>query len=222
MNKKAEATIRTVIQLAVKYNATHLSDYSKAQKNSGLELVHRLRKLEIQYNRLMKINDHLCKIELPKMDLDPDTGTITVVHKGHMTSYKFGRANPNIAPKQISSGGMGAYKITEQDSASNHNNTDALKQELEITLEPFYYNASKIVDNVRTITGAAKFNCHEITRVRNNLIEHPKPESPLSIGFSTNGPLVRPMDNRANDWIDAGLKLNTDVFIASLLTVLSA
>jgi hypothetical protein len=68
----------------------------------------------------------------------------------------------------------------------------ALRAALEEKLESFYYSAARIRDLVREIPELEKFDCREITIVRNKLIEHADLAESDTFGYGTNGPTVKP------------------------------
>lgn len=91
-----------------------------------------------------------------------------------------------------------------------------LRLEMEGLLESYYHSAHRVLKLVKTLPRLRKFDCAEINRTRNNLVEHAKGTEPYSFGYGSYGPVVRPVHTPGPEWIDAGLLPNTKAFITAL------
>ncbi len=116
---------------------------------------------------------------------------------------------------------MGSSTGTSGYQAGNSDNADeeeqALQLELEEKIEGFYQSAHRILKLFGRIPGLEKIKCPAITRVRNNLIEHPKDGALYSFGVGTTGPRVKPMYQGIQEFNDDGLLPNTAEFVAAIV-----
>ena len=213
--------IRSAYKATVHYIDIRLLEFTLEQKDVADELKRRIMRLENDYNRLIHINNLLCEAELPKSHFDETTGIITATYKGATSSFRLISANPNTPVKAVGRFGTGAYTPNDIDKMIGSEELDNLKMDMEQLLENFYNNAFRTTKLIQVLTGKTKYHCSEITMVRNRLIEHPEIGSIYSFGFSTNGPVVKPIQRGEKTWVDNGLIPNTHALVASLIEALS-
>lgn len=203
----------------IRRNASYLRE---SQMEAASELKRRIKRMEGDFNRLIKINNLLLEAEMPHLEFEESTDTITITNKGHSRSIKLNRADPNVPIQLLGSTSIGAYKAGSQKPSMSDVESENLKMLMEQMLEHYYANAFRITKLVQVVTGSKKYHCSEITIVRNKLIEHPDTGSIYSFGFGTNGPVVKPIQRRGQrKWNDKGLVPNTTALVESLRVVFS-
>lgn len=194
------------------------SQLSPAQQETVAEITQRLRRLDNDVGRPIGLNNRFLKRSPLKTEFDPSTDTVTFRVGDVEQKLKLKRANPAVplTMRRLTAGG--AYKsdsaTPEQLGLSNRE-----RHEFEGLLEEYYNNAHRILKLVRTLPDLSKFECREITIVRNKLVEHPLAGDVYSFGFGASGPVVRPMRKPDREWIDDGLVPNTESFSRRLMTV---
>ncbi len=211
--------IRSAYKAVVRYIERMGDQLSAEQQEAANELKRRLKRLENDSNRIVKINNALLDAESPKIRFDDSTGTITFDFKGASQSLKLKRADPEIPVKIDQSSTMGAYVAGRSENDSDQ--SDELKMIMEQMLEGFYNNAFRITKLVQVIINKRKYDCREITIVRNKLVEHPDTGTIYSFGYSSNGPVVKPIHRGKKTWTDAGLVPNTNALAYSLMAAFS-
>ena len=190
-----------------------------------LEEVERLfRRLDNDLGQLLHINEKLVADDVA-VTMDPTTGTATVTWEGKSSRYTI----PGLkGGKIVQSAFISAYHAGGSEQPYRGSG-EPLRMQMEGLLENYYYQAHRVLKLVQTLPGLKKFKCHEITMVRNKLVEHPNkttgefPNSePYSFGYGTNGPFIRPFHRPGREWQDAGLMPNTKAFITALLKAFPA
>lgn len=174
----------------------------------------RLSRLDAMVGELIHINNRLNDQFSPIASHDPETDTVTLRVGDQTVKMKLNRADPDTPTKLESVTTTGAYTAGgENPELEDEKN---LKESLESLLESFYQSAFQIRRLVRALPNLKKFECMEITIVRNKLIEHPEEEDPYTFGFGTMGPTVRPLNSTGREWRDEGLVPNTEAFDEAL------
>jgi hypothetical protein len=210
--------LRSAYKALVRYLEHHGSQLTPDQIEAGVESKRRLRRLESDANRLVRINNALLDEESLKLTFDEGSDTITFSFKGTSQSIKLNRAHPDVPIKFGGATAVGAYVAGASDRDTPA--TDELKSLMEQMLEGVYNNAFRLTKLVAQITGRSKYHCENVTIVRNKLVEHPNPGALYSFGFSSNGPVVKPIYRGPRDWVDAGLVPNLQALSESLVQVL--
>ncbi|WP_144007158.1 hypothetical protein [Pelomonas sp. KK5] len=215
-----EPETRSALRAAIAFLARRAPSLNRDQLKAGDELKRRLRRLEAECNRLIKINNTLMQAELPRMSHNPTADTLTMTYGGVSHSIKLNRADPS-APVTLD----GATAIGTYGSDDEHSRATPEIQELKILfeslLEQYYYNAFRIAKLLQELTGRTKSHCTEITMVRNHLVEHPKDDADYTFGYGTHGPVVRPIKRGTPAWNDAGLVPNTVALVKHILSELA-
>ena len=109
-----------------------------------------------------------------------------------------------------------AYHAGQVESADAEE--QALRIELEEKLESYYQRAHRILKLLGHIPALAKIRCVPVTRVRNNLIEHPTDGALYSFGVGSTGPRVKPLRRGESLWNDEGLVRNTEDFVDAIVS----
>ena len=185
------------------------------------EIEVRLLRLVTQYNELLEINSQLMEWNSfqtrYRFDSDSDTITIGMIDKEFKIHIK--RANPNVPISLISTSSGGAYKAGSETNNPTH--IAKLKSHMESVLEDYYHCAHRIQKLVKTLPGISNAESRAITIVRNKLVEHPDVGDFYSFGWSSNGPVVRPMHRPGLKWVDEGLIPNTKDFASVIIKAFS-
>jgi hypothetical protein len=181
------------------------------------EIETRLLRLANQYVELLNINTRLMEIDPYRIcnSFDPSSDTITFDVGDKSFHIKLRRANPNIPISLDGETIIGFYEPRIEPDESEE--ITKLKSRMEILLEGFYQSTHRILKLVSTLPGMAKVESHAITMVRNKLIEHPDIGDFYTFGWSTNGPMVRPLHRPGRKWVDSGLIPNTQEFTNILI-----
>ena len=215
----ATENIRTLYKATVQYGKDRGSEFDQDQMEISKELKRRIKRLENDYNRLMKINTLLCEAKLPKTHFDENIGEISISHKGTTLSLKVERANPSTPVTLLDCTSVGAYSTEGLDDNEDSDVVGELQMEMERILEHYYNSAFRITKILQEITRRKNYHCHEITIVRNKLIEHPEAGSIYSFGYGSSGPIIKPMFFDQKEWSDAGLVHNTAALVKSVLNI---
>jgi hypothetical protein len=211
--------LRGAYKALVQYLNVRAGRLTVEQTEAGAEIKRRLERVENETNRLIQINNKLLDDEAPKIHFDESSDTLTLTFKGTAQSIKLNRANPDVPVKLAGSTSIGAYVAGKADRDSEA--TDELKAVTEQMLEGVYNNAFRITKLAQTLTGRRRFECRNITMVRNKLVEHPEPGAIYSFGFSSTGPVVKPIHRGTREWTDAGLLPNVGALCKALLELLA-
>lgn len=140
---------RGAIAAVSDYLGRKANELSPLQLEAGDELKRRIRRMENDANRLVKINNILLDAEIPKVSFDQSTDTMTTTHRGRTESIKFNRADPKAPITLKGSSATGAYKAGSSNPSSSTPNTDELRMNFEQTLEHYYSNAFRITKLVQ-------------------------------------------------------------------------
>ena len=181
------------------------------------EIETRLLRLASQYDELLQINTQLMESDPLRIrtSFDPSSGTLTFGVGDEAIQIKLNRANPNIPICFDSESIVGAY--TPGSKPDEPDEIVQLKSRMESSLEDFYHSAHRVQKLFRTLPGMAKTESRALTIVRNKLVEHPEVGDFYTFGWSTSGPVVRPIHRPGREWVDAGLIPNTKEFVDVLL-----
>ena len=212
--------IRSVYKAAVQYFTKRNKAFSRKQNEAANEIKRRIKRMENDYNRLIKINDLFCESEMPNAHFNEATDTSTFTYNGINQTIRYNRLNPNVPVKVVNSMSFCAYSASDLNVTEDSEGIDDLKMQMEQLLEHFYNNAFRITKLIQKVNNS-KAHCSEITIVRNKLIEHPEEGSLYSFGFGSNGPTVKPMHIGKKEWIDIGLIPNTEAFVNYLFEIFS-
>jgi hypothetical protein len=215
-----EPETRDALRAVITFFARNAVFLSQDQTRAGDELKRRLRRLESECNRLIKLNNSLMNTLLPRMAHDPTTDTLTMTFGGISHSIKVNRADPNVSVKLGQTVAGGTYGHSDE-LARSPPEIEELKVLFESLLEQYYYNAFRIVKLLQELTGRTKSHCMEITMVRNQLVEHPNDTADYTFGYGTHGPVVRPIKRCSSAWNDAGLVPNTVALVKHIVKELA-
>ena len=215
-----EPETRDALRSAIAFLARNAKSLSDEQARAANELKRRLRRLESECNRLVKLNNTLMNSELPRLSHDTTSDTLTMTVGDVSHSITFNRADPNIPVRLVQSVAVGYYGPSEEPSQSSPE-IEELKFLFESLLEQYYYNAFRITKLLQELTGRTKSHCMEITMVRNQLVEHPKDAADYTFGYGTHGPIVRPIKRGDAAWNDAGLVPNTVALVKHIIIELA-
>lgn len=193
---------------------------SPIQQTTLLEVARRLKRLSRQAAELVEINNKLGSQDALSVTFDPTTDTVVFAAAGVEQRLKLRRADPNvpIAMRNLTSGA--AYVAGEADAVDEEQET--LRIELEEKVESYYQSAHRILKLFGTIPALATIRCEPISRVRNNLVEHPQEGALYSFGYGSTGPRVKPMHRGTPLWNDDGLVPNTEALLGAIETGCSA
>lgn len=185
------------------------------------EVEARLLRLDTQYNELLEINTQLMESDPLRIrtHFDPESDTITFGVGDEEIKIQLNRADPNIPIAQDNESIVGAY--TAGDEASDPDHIAKLKSRMESALEDFYHSAHRVQKLMKTLPGIPKAESRAITIVRNKLVEHPDAGDFYSFGWSSSGPVVRPIHRPGRQWVDAGLVPNTKEFVDVIIKAFS-
>jgi hypothetical protein len=214
-----EPETREALRAAITFLARNDASLNQNQIKAGNELKRRLRRLEAECNRLVKLNNTLMSSELPSLTHDTTTDMLTFSFGDVSHSIKLNSSDPNV-PVLIQSAAIGTYEPSEEPSHSMPA-IEEMKVLFESLLEQYYYNAFRITKLLQELTGRTKSHCMEITMVRNQLVEHPKDAADYTFGYGTHGPVVRPVKRGAPAWNDAGLVPNTVALVKHVVVELA-
>jgi hypothetical protein len=210
-------TLVPAIQAVSEYLEKHRADLTPEHVEILLEISRRLERLGAQAAELIDINDCLWAKQGIKVDFDATTDTITYSVGGTQHHLKLNRANPNV-PIQIKGATAGsAYHAGE--SKSSDEEEQRLRVELEEKLESYYQSAHRVLKLFGRVPDLAKIKCVAISRVRNELIEHPDDGEIYSFGASSSGPRVKPLHRGTPRFNDNGLVPNTRAFVDAIVAV---
>lgn len=185
------------------------------------EVETRLLRLAAQYNELLQINTRLMESDPLRiqMSFDPSSETITFGDGDTAIRIKLNRADPNVPIARDNESMVGAYIAGSTSSESAE--IVQLKSRMESLLEDFYHSAHRVQKLVKTLPGMLKTESRAITIVRNKLVEHPEVGDFYTFGWSSSGPVVRPLHRPGRQWVDAGLIPNTKEFVDVLVKAFS-
>jgi len=208
-------TLVPAIQAVAGYAERHQGDLSPEDAQILLEITRRLERLGAEAVELIDINNRMWAKKGFKVDFDPSTDTVIVSVGGVEQRLKLKRADPNV-PIQMRglTAGSGYHAGTSQPSDEEE---QRLRLELEEKLESYYQSAHRVLKLFGSVPGLAKIRCVEISRVRNELIEHPDDGALYSFGVGSTGPRVKPMHRGAPKFNDEGLVPNTRAFVDAIV-----
>jgi hypothetical protein len=180
-----------------------------------LEVGRRLERLQTQAAELIEINNRMWDKQGFKVEFDAQTDTVIFSSQGVVQRLKLNRADPNVPIKMHNATASSAYH------AGNSEPTDEeearLRVELEEKLESYYQSAHRVLKLFGRIPNFRKVKCIPVSRVRNELIEHPEDGALYSFGTGSTGPRVKPMHRGTPKFNDEGLVPNTRAFVEAIV-----
>ncbi len=178
----------------------------------------RLQRLDAEYAELVSLNSLLLAQDGQGlvMHRNPVSGEVTVRFGSAGPGFTLQPADPAVPIELDSHSRVGGY--LPGSSSADGAETPGYKRRMEELLEAFYSGAHRIQKLMREVLGKPHKGSMGITTVRNHLVEHPSTGSLYSFGYSTNGPVVKPIQRGQPEWIDAGLFANAEEFVTSLET----
>ena len=204
-----------LIALVEEYYSVYKNILYQSQLSSLNEVRRRLSRIQklseeliVLNNKLVENNEHF------HTDLDFINGfKVNIDGQEHIIKLK--RKDPNVPIQLVGKAAMSAY------SANNNEMEDEqisnMKIEFEEKVESFYQSAHRIKNLVKYLPSLLKFECLEITMVRNKLIEHTDGRHIYSFGFGSYGPVIKPeRPQNESEFHDKGLIHNSKTFIESL------
>lgn len=208
-------TLASAIQAVVGYEQKHQSTLAREHREILVEAKRRLQRLEVQAGELIEINNRMWAKQEFSVGFDPATDTITVSVGEIQQSLTLKRADPNV-PIQIRqlTAGSGYHAGT---SEAADDDEQRLRLELEEKLESYYQSAHRVLKLFGRVPGLAQIRCTAISRVRNELIEHPSDGTLYSFGVGSTGPRVKPMYQGTPKFNDEGLVPNTKAFVEAIV-----
>jgi hypothetical protein len=208
-------TLVPAVQAVAQYAERHQGDLSPEHAQVLLEIRRRLDRLGAQAAELIDINNRIWVKQGFKVDFDPSTDTVIVSIEGEEQRLKLKRADPNV-PIQMKglTAGSGYHAGTSQPSDEEE---QRLRLELEEKLESYYQSAHRVLKLFGRVPSLAKIKCVAISRVRNELIEHPDDGALYSFGTGSTGPRVKPMHRGTPKFNDEGLVPNTRAFVDAIV-----
>lgn len=183
-------SLEPAIEAIKSYASADAPNHSPQTKETLREVVRRLERLSVLADELMVINNKLWASKGLNFSFDPSTGELVMSVGDAKQSIFLNRANPDVPISINSFTGLSAYNAGAADEVTPEDSN--LRLELEAKLEGFYQSAHRVLRLLGTIPFLPKIKCMAITRVRNNLIEHPDDGALYSFGVGTSGPRVKP------------------------------
>jgi hypothetical protein len=208
-------TVVPAIQAVIGYEQQHQSSLASEHREILLEIKRRLERLEVQAGELIDINNRMWAKQEFNLAFDSATDTITVSVGGMQQSLTLKRADPNV-PLQIRelTAGTGYHAGTSEAADEEE---QRLRVELEQKLESYYQSAHRVLKLFGRVPGLAQIRCVAVSRVRNELIEHPSDGTLYSFGVGSTGPRVKPMYQGTPKFNDEGLLPNTNAFVQAIV-----
>lgn len=207
-------TLTPAITAVREYSAAHMDELSPQQAQTLLEVERRLERLEVQAAELIEINNRLWAREGFGVSFDPESDTIIVSFGDHEQRLKLNRADPDVPMSMRLLSATSAYHAGMPPHSDEEE--QVLRIELEEKLESYYQSAHRVLKLFGTIPALSKIRCLPITRVRNNLIEHPDTGALYSFGVGSTGPRVKPLYRGNHSFNDEGLVPNTREFVEAI------
>jgi len=211
----ATPDIEPACRALAEYEERHRASLTAEHVQILLEIHRRLNRLSKQAAELIDINNRMWAKRGFDFRFDPSTESVVFSAGGTERRIKFERTDPNVPVNVGASTGTIAYHAGASDSADEEE--QMLRVELEEKIESYYQSAHRILKLFGRIPSLSRIKCLAITRVRNNLIEHPKDGALYSFGVGTTGPRVKPMYQGALEFNDDGLVPNTSEFVAAIV-----
>lgn len=184
------------------------------------EVSRRLARMPNAVQRLMYMNDRLLRETSLGGHLDPDTGEAVFRDGEHEFRLRLRPHDPSKpisiieTPQQFTSYEAGTAEPMDPDS-------EGLREMLEDAIELFYHSAHRVLKLLREVEALPKIRCRPVTIVRNQLVEHPEHLGEhgtiYSFGYTTDGPVVKPIQLGDPEHTDAGLLPNARAFIDAIV-----
>ncbi len=209
-------TLVPAIDAVSNYVEKRGSGLSAEHAQTLLEIERRLERLGAQAADLILINNQLWSKQGFKVDFDAESDTVVFSFGGEEQRLKLNRADPDVP---IQMGGLtaaSAYHAGKSEPSDAAEET--LRIELEEKLENYYQSAHRVLKLFGSIPELAKIRCVSVSRVRNELIEHPDDGSLYSFGVGSTGPRVKPMHRGTPKFNDKGLVPNTRDFVDAIVS----
>lgn len=208
-------TLVPAIQTVSEYAEKHRADLTPEHAQILLEIRRRLERLGTQAAELIAINNRMWAKQGFRVDFDSATDMIVVSLGGMEQRLKLNRADPNVPIQMKGSAAASAYHAAT--SQPSDEEEQRLRVELEEKLESYYQSAHRVLKLFGRIPNLAKIKCVAISRVRNELIEHPSDGALYSFGAGSTGPRVKPLYRGTPTFNDEGLVPNTQAFVDAIV-----
>lgn len=208
-------TLAHAVQAVSEYSESHRADLSPEHAQVLLEIRRRLERLEAQAAELIDINNRIWTKEGLKFDFDSATDTIIFSVGGSEQRLKLNRADPNVPIQMVGGTSISAYDAGTFQPSDEED--QRLRVELEEKLESYYQSAHRVLKLFGCVPHLKKIKCVAVTRVRNELIEHPDEGTLYSFGVGSEGPRVKPMHRGTPKFNDEGLLPNTLAFVDAIV-----
>jgi hypothetical protein len=208
--------VEPAIEAVREFASEHSFMLSSEHVEILLEVARRLERLRTQAADLIQLNNELWLRDDFSVSFDPATDTVVFSTGGSEQRLTLKRADPNV-PISMNplTAGAGYHAGT---SAPADEEQGLLRIQLEEKLEGYYHSAHRVLKMMRTVPGLQGIKCEAVTRVRNNLVEHPSEGSFYSFGYGSTGPRVKPMHREKQLWNDEGLVPNTRDFVDAIVS----
>lgn len=207
--------LQPAINAVESYARRHADTLSPEHAQILLEICRRLERMRAQAVELIDINNRIWAKAAFTIRFDPETETIIISVGGEEHALKLNRADPGV-PIQMRSFAAGIAYHAGSSKAMDEEEA-RLRVELEEKLESYYQSAHRVLKLFGRIPALSKIRCTSISRVRNELIEHPDDGALYSFGVGSNGPTVKPMHRGTPRFIDEGLVPNTEAFVKAIV-----
>jgi hypothetical protein len=186
---------------------------TETEKATLEEVSRRLQRLGVLAAELIVINDAIWASGQSNISFDSDTDTLIFSVEGIEQRLTLKRADPNV-PITVRTLDSGAGYSASTSVALDQ---EALRFALEEKLESYYHSAHRVLKLLGTLPEFVGVRCEAVTRVRNNLVEHPPEGSTYSFGYGSAGPRVKPSRRTALQWVDEGLLSNTSALVNAIV-----
>lgn len=203
------------IQAVSGYVERRRTDLLPEQVEILLEIRRRLERLEAQAHKLIGINNRMSEKKRFNVDFNSSTDTIIISVGGKEQLLKLNRADPNVPMQMRELVSGSAYHAGI--SQTSDEEEQSLQAELEENLESYYQSAHRVLKLFGRVSCLPKIKCVAISRVRNELIEHPDDGALYSFGIGSTGPRVKPMHRGTSKFNDEGLVPNTQDFVDAIV-----
>jgi len=204
------AAIRAVAECQERARSQLTDEHAKILS----EIQRRLSRLDTQGKELIDINNRMWSKRGLDVRFDAKAESLVFTVGGVEKRMQFVRADPNVPVSLGASTGTASYVAGSENADAEE---ESLRIELEEKIEGFYQSAHRILKLFGRIPGLEKIKCTAVTRIRNNLIEHPKDGALYTFGVGTTGPRVKPMYQGAQEFNDDGLVPNAAEFVATIV-----
>lgn len=216
MSRVAESpNILPAIQAVTDYAERDQENLTPEHAQILLEIRRRLERLQAQAAELIDINNRLWAKQGLDVRFDSDTDSIVFSFGGQEQRLKLNRADPDVPIQMRGLTAGSAYHAGISEPADEEE--ARLGVELAEKVETYYQSAHRVLKLFGRVPELAKVKCVAISRVRNELIEHPEDGALYSFGAGSSGPRVKPMHRGTPKFNDEGLVPNTRAFVDAIV-----